>query len=164
MIEIGIITKPQGLKGQFRVNPNSFSFEYFKKLKVINFNNADYKVEKCIMRNTFCIFKVGGIDTIEQVELLRNQIVSVEDKSIDLSQNEYFINDLISCKVFDELGSYYGEVVEINNFGTADVITLKFDKKEIMFPFLNKVINRVDVKNKKIVVNKATFDEISYEN
>ena len=73
LCEIGIITKPQGLKGHFRVRQNYSNFSILTKVKEVVIKGKDYEVEKVTDRSEFFIFKVKGIESIEQAEDLRNE-------------------------------------------------------------------------------------------
>ena len=43
----------------------------------------------------------------------------------------------------------------------SDVYTIEKAGKEILFPAVKGVIVKVDLENKKLIVNKAVFDEIA---
>ena len=85
-VNLGTITKPQALKGSFRVKPNILDKRLFKKLSTVYIDNVAYKIESVVLRDTFLILKVEGIDTCEQAEKLRNVSV-VGDIEIETSNN-----------------------------------------------------------------------------
>ena len=43
LCEIGVITKPQGLKGHFRVRQNYSNFSILSKVKVVVIQNKEYE-------------------------------------------------------------------------------------------------------------------------
>ena len=55
---IGVATKPQALKGQFRIKPQINNFKAFKKLSSLSIDNKDYKIEQVSFRDTFVIVKL----------------------------------------------------------------------------------------------------------
>ena len=61
-IRIGIITKPQALKGEFRVKPEILNVKKLKKLTSVFIDNKELKVEKVTLRDTFVIFKIESIE------------------------------------------------------------------------------------------------------
>ena len=74
-VKIGVVTKPQALKGAFRVKPEILNLKKLKKLHEIFVDNKSYTVESVTLRDTFAIFKVQDIDTCEQAENMRNKTV-----------------------------------------------------------------------------------------
>ncbi len=161
-MQIGVITKPQALKGQFRVKPTKVLFEDFKDLKEVSINGKTYEVEKVIFRDTFVIMKVKGIDDISEVERLRNVPIMVEDgMEEELDDDEYYVDDLIGCDVVDDKGVMIGSITAVNSYGGASVITVTDGDKEVMFPHARGVILSVDVATKKVAVDRKIFEEIS---
>ena len=152
-VNLGTITKPQALKGSFRVKPNILDKRLFKKLSVVYINNVAYKIESVVLRDTFLILKVEGIDTCEQAETLRN--VSVfGDIEIETSNNF----ELVDFQVL--VGGNLGKVERVDNFGSKDIMTINFEKS-CMVPVIDGLIENVDVQNKTITFNKEIFEQVA---
>lgn len=161
-MQIGIITKPQALKGQFRVKPTKLLFEDFKDLKSVIIKSKTYNVEKVIFRDSFVILKVEGIDDVDTAESLRNVPIFVEDNDDeDLEEDEYLIDELIGSKVVDDKGVLIGSLTQVNAYGGASVFTVESGDKEILFPHARNVIKSFDKDSKTIVVDRKIFEEIS---
>lgn len=156
-IKIGTITKPQALKGAFRVKPDILAIKKLKKLSEVTIDNKDYMVESVTIRDTFVIFKVQGIDSCEDAENLRNKSI-YGDVDIDTSN----IFDLVG---FDaKVGDTYGKIVDINNFGSKDLLTIEFDKS-CMLPVIDGLIEKIDNDNRVVVLNEEIFNQVAvYEN
>ena len=56
-IELGTLTKPQGLKGEFRIKHNIDSFQLFKDLKNITIGKNQYTVLSTTDRGGFFVVK-----------------------------------------------------------------------------------------------------------
>lgn len=152
-VNLGTITKPQALKGAFRVKPNILDKRLFKKLSIVYINNVAYKIESIVLRDTFLILKVEGIDTCEQAETLRN--VSVfGDIEIETSNNF----ELVDFQVL--VGDNLGKVERVDNFGSKDIMTINFEKN-CMVPVIDGLIENVDVQNKTITFNKEIFEQVA---
>ena len=161
-MQIGVITKPQALKGQFRMKPMNISLEELKSLDEVIIKGSTYMVEKVISREGFVIMQVEGIDDISKVEPLRNVPVYIEDVEEDeLGEDEYYIEDLLQCKLQDDLGAYIGEIVDVKLYGGASVITVKTNAGEKMFPHARNVILSLDIENKVCIVDRKIYEEIS---
>ena len=72
---IGVATKPQALKGQFRIKPSILNIKQFKKIKSVFIDNSEYIVESCSVRDTFVIVKLQGIDTRSPDEIRRDEML-----------------------------------------------------------------------------------------
>ena len=162
LCEIGIITKPQGLKGHFRVRQNYSNFSILTKVKEVVIKGKDYEVEKVTDRSEFFIFKVKGIESIEQAEDLRNEkIYSKLEVREELEENEFYISDLIGAKVF--VGkTLVGEMKNVLQYGSADIFVLDNNGKEIMMPFVNGLVDNFNKESKNLMLNEQSSIFISY--
>lgn len=153
---VGKVTKPQALKGEFRVRPEILDIKAFKKFGFVTINNKDYKVEHVSIRPAFVIIKVEGIATCEDAEALRNSDVYAE-MEIEVSDTFSYVG--FSCFLDEKIG----DVIDINNFGSKDILTIK-GKTEIMLPVIDNLIVKVDTDKKEIYFNKEIFSQVaSYE-
>ena len=53
-----------------------------------------------------------------------------------------------------------GVVTDISNL-SSDIYTIEKAGKSILFPAVKGVVKKVDLTNKKLIVDKAIFDEIA---
>jgi ribosomal 30S subunit maturation factor RimM len=70
------------------------------------------------------------------------------------------VEDLLGCTVVLDDQTVVGKVVDIEQYGSADVYTTKNGKVVTSFPFLKDMIVSVDVVDKQIVLKKQRFDEV----
>ena len=155
-ILVGKVTKPQALKGEFRIKPEIIDFKAFKKFTAITIAGKEYKVEHVSLRPAFVIVKVEGVNSCEEAENLRNSDVFAEFE-IEVSDTFSYVN--FTCFLDNEIG----RVVDVNNYGSTDIITIKGDK-EIMIPVIDGLITKVDADKKEIYFDKEIFSQVaSYE-
>ena len=156
-ILVGKVTKPQALKGEFRVKPEILNLKQFKTFKTITIGNNDYIVEKVSLRDTFVVVKVNGVNSCEEAEILRNKPVYAEMEVTEEDNTTW-----ISFCCYLE-GKKLGQIIDINNYGSKDIITIT-GKSEIMLPVIDGLIDKVDIDNKEIHFNKNIFNQVaSYE-
>ena len=81
---------------------------------------------------------------------------------MDLDEGEYFIADLLGCEVITEMGEVLGVIFDISqDSGSVDVISARTeDGKEFRFPFLNRIVDNVNVAEKHFTVIKRLLDEV----
>ena len=156
-IKLGVITKPQALKGAFRVRLNISNPKKLKKLKSVYIDNNTYAIESVSIRESFVIFKLENIDSCEQTELLRNKSIWA-DMEVEVSENL----DLIGFEA--RVANLVGKIMDINNYGSKDIMSIQFDKS-CMVPVIEGLIASVDEKNKIVNFDKEIFEQVVvYEN
>lgn len=141
-IELGILTKPQGLKGEFRIKHNIDSFQLFKDLKTIVIGKIQYTVLATTDRGGFFVVKTKELTDINQVESLRGQKVYtfVDENTANMINNNLGYQIMANSAIV-------GTIVAVDNFGSTDIYTLDNDKTIAVVP--NLIISVDD--NKKIV-------------
>lgn len=162
-ILIGIVAKPQGIKGEVKINPITDDISRFKKLKYVYLNNQRFDIENVSIRGNFVVVKLKGINTCEEVERFRQANVEIDRAdAVELQQDEYFMVDLIDSKIVDEEGVLLGVVKYIDRFGANFVLTVKDEiaNSEFMFPFIEDVLVKVDTDNKLITINREKLEEV----
>lgn len=158
MYVVGKVLKPQGIKGEIKiksVSPNPQRFKTLKKVFIKKETLKTYSIESVRVSDKFVFLKLLGINNREESEILRGCDILI-DKSelIDLVANEYFVHDLIGCRVVTEDGLILGELIDVAQYSSNDVYVVKNDVgKEILIPAAKEVIKQVDITNKQIKVH-----------
>lgn len=161
LITVGEIIKVQGIKGEIKVNPLTDDKLRFKKLKQIYINNVSYVIKTIRFNDEFVFLTLNGINDRNSAQKLVGYFIEIErENSIDLPANSFFIADIIGCDVYLSDNSLIGKVDYIYQNGAADVYEV-VGKKNVMFPFLNKLIVSVDLSAKKIILKKDEFDKVA---
>ncbi|NCA92309.1 16S rRNA processing protein RimM [bacterium] len=161
MLIIGKALKAHGVRGDIKVDCYLDTPQKMLKLKQVFIDGKNYKIERTAQSGSFVLFKLDGIDTMEQAETLRNTLIMA--KKEDLPPNEegrYYIDDIIGCIVKSK-AEILGKVVDIYQYGSADIYVVSSDKGQIMFPFVDGVIDNIDINNKEITVNESKFAEVA---
>lgn len=161
LMEIGVVTKPQGLNGQVRVKLYSNDTSILTDIKHIYLNDSPIKIMKLTNRNTFVVLKLEHINDITQAEALRNTPVFVKEEDIVLQQDEVLVNQLIGWKVISA-GVVLGTVKDVNNYGAGDVYTVVKDNgAEFMFVNANGLVLNLDESQKQVLVDGKKLSEMS---
>lgn len=152
-IKVGTITKPQALKGAFRVKPNILNIKKFKKMNQVFIENTPYELESVSLRDTFVVLKIKGIDTCESAETLRNKDIFA-DMDIEIESSL----DLVGWNVI--LGEKQGRVLDVNNYGAKDILSIALDKN-CMLPLIDGLIAKSDNDTQTIYLNKEIFEQVA---
>lgn len=157
MIKIGVIAKPQGIKGEVKLFPDDKAERYLE-LKNVFIDNLEMKINSICARDGFLYVKFNDIDDRNAAELLRGKEVFSKEENIEsLKENEFYFKDLIGAEVFDEENEKIGELIEIEQYGAADVISIR--ERNIIFsvPFLDSIF--IEMQPKRITVNRKEYDQ-----
>ncbi len=98
---------------------------------------------------------LAGIDTIEHAELVRNGELIVSNRELrDLNKDEFYIDQLIGCKVEAEDGEVLGTLHEVIDQGHHDIWVVVGTRGEILIPARNEFIAQVDIKSRRVIVRR----------
>lgn len=156
-ISIGKIINFFGIKGEAKVGFDSEN--QIKNAKVVylldDVSKRELKIKSVRFHKNFAIMKFEGIDDINDLILYKGQRIFVsKQKAVEkLEKDEYLIQDLVGCTVFDEQDKKIGEVVSVSNNSSQDLLNIKNPIGQIsLVPFVDEFFPVVDIKNKKIII------------
>ena len=157
-LKVGKIVNTHSLKGEVKIiSSTDFEEQRFEKgteLLITRGNQVvkEVTVESYRTHKNNLLVKFVGIDSIEEAEKLKNLQIKIDSENIgELEENEYYFHEIIGCEVFDENGKSLGEISEILTPGANDVWVIKSQNgKEILIPYIEDVVKKIDVENKKI--------------
>ena len=169
---IGIIGKPHGIHGEVIFNfvtdyPDSISEGtiFFTDenrqnfLEIENIRNIDFQVRKG------AITKFKGIEDRNSAEKIRGcNLLREVQNSPCLPEEEFWIDDLSGCGVYNNAGNYIGKVIDVIQNKANDNILIKKDtnsveisgikEDEFFVPFIDDYIDHIDISEKKIFLKK----------
>ncbi|HOH89038.1 MAG TPA: ribosome maturation factor RimM [Bacillota bacterium] len=156
-LSIGQIINTHGLRGAVKVYPLTDDISRFEKLKEVYVEENDgivkYKVESVKFLSSTVSVKLKGVDSEEAANKLRGSYIKVDRKSaVKLPKDTYFICDLIDLEVYDEKGLLIGTVKDVLQTGSNDVYVIESSGKDILIPALKDIVKKIDLENKKILV------------
>lgn len=160
-IVVGTIAKPQGVRGEVKISPLTDDAARFTRLKRAYISGVMYDVQssKVLPNGVFVKFK--GIDDRNAAELLRDKEVEIDrEDAVKLPEGRYFIVDVIGSEVFAG-GEKIGKLVDVLQYGAADVYVLSTAKGRAMIPAIDRILVEVDVADKKIILDREAFDDLA---
>lgn len=159
LLQVGIITKTHGLRGEVKVFPTTDDARRFKKLKEVILDTGREKItleiEGVRFFKNLVILKFKGIDNINDIERNTGKSLYVtRENAVKLGKDEYFIADLIGIDVFDEEGRRLGVLKDVIETGANDVYSIELENsQELLLPAIKQCILDVDIDNKKMKVH-----------
>lgn len=165
LIVVGKLGSSYGIRGWLRI----FSFTEFPDSI---FDYAPWYIQRAGQwqevivesfkpHNQDMIVKLKGVDDRDQANALTNAEVFVDaDKLPKLNQGDFYWKDLIGCRVKTVNGYDLGQVTDLMETGSNDVLVVKanlkdaFGATERLIPFVEEqFIKQVDLTTKMIVVD-----------
>lgn len=158
--QVGIISSTHGVRGEVKVFPTTDDSKRFKKntevlLDTGKGDRISLKISQVKFFKQFVILKFEGYDSINDIERYKGcSLFVTRENAVKLQKNEYFIADLIGIKVYDEDGSFIGELKEVYETGANDVyIISRTGKDDLLIPAIKQCILDVDVENGSMKVH-----------
>lgn len=160
MLTIGKIVKPQGLQGEVKIVTQESDTKRYAKLSYLFLNGKQTKVLSFRAHDGFFIAKLEGISDRTSAENFRNYIVSAPKEELTLNADEFYFEDLIGCTIIDGQKNKIGTLIEIEQFGGADVFTARGVNNILFsFPFIQKIVIDIDISAKTVMVDKEELDK-----
>ncbi len=158
IFRIGVITSTHGLKGEVKVFPTTDDVNRFKTLKgcFIRSKQGDIPVNKktCKFFKNMVILSFEEFKDINEIEKYKgcDLYVNRED-AVELSEDEFFISDVIDSKVLTEDGEELGVLDDVLQTGANDVFQVKLtDGRELLMPVIADCVLDMDIDNKVVTV------------
>ena len=161
---VGLITSPQGINGELKVNSLSDFEERFTEpgKRWIQKENEIPKEFELISgfkkpgKESF-IIRLKEINNRNKAENLKGHKVLVKVNSIpQLKKDEFHLTQLVNLKVkilVEKQIETIGKIINLENEkNNLLVIQLFKNDKKVLIPFVKEIVPTVDVKNKFIII------------
>lgn len=161
---IGEVLKPQGIRGELKIKTFTDFPQDVKAFKTVYIDGVAYKILSFRVGNDGAAY-VGlrGIPDRNAAELFRGKTIEGErEDAPPLEEGQYYIVDILGLSCETEEGEFLGTVTDISNL-SSDIYTIEKAGKKILFPAVKGVVKKVDIQNKKLIVDKAVFEQIAVD-
>ena len=159
LLRVGVIANTHGIHGEVKVYPTTDDITRFKDLKEVILDTKKGNLTLTITSVKFfkqtVILKFKEFDNINDVERYKGcDLLITRDNAVPLEENEYFIADLVDCKVITDEGQELGYLSDVMVTGANDVFVVETtDGKEILLPYIEDCIKSIDIENKTIIAH-----------
>ena len=110
-------------------------------------------VKSARWHNQVLLLTFEGITDRNQIEALKDQLLSANVDTSDLGPGEYHYQQLIGSTVFLNSGQLLGPVTEIVALPGQDLLAVEYQGRQVLIPMVKAIITSIDIENKKIVVD-----------
>ena len=157
-IELGVVARPQGVKGEIRVhvfNPDSTLLEELAEVFLIGEEDEEpvlVEVRSARRGPKALLMRLEGVSSREDVEALRGYTLCIPRAALpDLEDGEYYHADLIGLEAFEGNESI-GRVVDVLDYPSAECLKIERPGGFLEVPMLPKWLVRVDVEARKVLL------------
>ena len=157
-VKLGTIIGSFSLDGTLKVmSTTDFAMERYQEGNTIYLLNKDKEyipltVVSFRMNGKIDFVKVEEITTKEEAESYKGCDLLINKEEATLPKGFYHFADLEGCKVLLEDKSEIGTVKKVEEYPAQATLRVKGKDKEILIPFVDAFIIKVDIKKKEIIV------------
>lgn len=149
-LEIGKIVSTHGIKGEVRVQPWCDDGEFLTEFEMLYLQGGKrpVEVESAYVHKNIVVMKLAGVDTMNDAQAMRNQILYMNRDDVELEEGTYFIQDLIGLTVIDadQPDKVYGVLSDVTQTGANDVYHIKDSQGKItLIPAVPLVVKETDL-------------------
>ena len=156
---MGKVVKTHGLKGEMTLKVEADDPSAYLDMKhfflEINKVLTPFFVEKITMSGDKFFISIQDVKTIEAAQHLVGKTVYLPLKMLPkLSGKQFYYHEIVGFTVVDTEKGELGPVTEVLEYPTQAILQVMKDKKEILIPILDQVIQNVD-RDKRILTITA---------
>ena len=140
-VDAGEIVTTHGVKGEVKVLPWGDSPEFLCEFNRVRIGGAEYKVSACRIQKTCNLMKLVGVDTMEQAQALRGEVVQIWREDVD--SDVIFADELLGVEVYCD-GKLLGTVTDVLDYPGNKVYVVKGDH-EYMIPAVKAFVLSTDI-------------------
>ena len=159
LISIGVIKKVIGNGGIISAIPDTSFPEDFLTIPELFIVFPDETVrfetiDTIELKNKKYLSKFMNVNSKKEAQQMINaHIMIAEDMLPPLKEDEYYPIQFVEYEVHTKTGEFVGIVSDILSTAGQEILIIPKEDKEIMIPFCDAFIEKVDNENKKIVIN-----------
>lgn len=152
---VGRIGRAHGILGEATIEVQTDDPEIRFKVgsKLTLEDGRQLTIRSSRWHNQILLLAFDGVADRNQIEELRDKLISSDVDLGSLAPGEYHFQQLIGCEVFQQTGELVGTVDEIVKLPGQDLLSVRRTAVQVLIPMVKQIIIEIDVLAKKIVVN-----------
>lgn len=156
-IEIGIVSKPHGIRGELRVIPDVISADRLLACRCWALEKEGtfqvFTPEKLRVHQGRLIMRIAGMDDRNAAEALRGTTVCVAEGDLPEPDPEALeLVDIDGFEVRTEAGKHVGYVMDLMDLPTQSCLVLDDHGKEVLIPWVDEFVRNVDLETGCILI------------
>ncbi len=155
-LEVGKITNVHGVMGEVRVQPWADSPEFLCQFKTLYVDKTHWpiQVERARVHKNMVILKLHGVTDVPSALAMRNAVLYIDRKDVDLPAGSFFLADLYGLEVRDaQSGQVLGKVADVLTLPANNVYVVRGGERELMIPAVPQFIAETNPEGGYLRVN-----------
>ena len=152
---VGRIGRAHGVLGEATIDVQTddpdLRFKVGSKLTLDS--GQELTIKSSRWHNQILLLGFEGVNDRNQIESLRDQLISSQVDLSALAPGEYHYQQLIGCQVYLQNNELVGQVSEVVKLPGQDLLSVDKNGSQVLIPMVKQIIISIDVLEKKIVVN-----------
>ena len=152
---VGRIGRAHGVLGEATIDVQTddpdLRFKVGSKLTLDS--GQELTIKSSRWHNQILLLGFEGVNDRNQIEALRDQLISSQVDLSALAPGEYHYQQLIGCQVYLQNNELVGQVSEVVKLPGQDLLSVDKNGSQVLIPMVKQIIISIDVLDKKIVVN-----------
>ena len=153
-IKIGQVVNVVGLKGELKVYHYTDYKERFEELSKIYLDQAVCQIAGVRYMKDMVILKLEGINDRTAAEAQKGKDLFIDKDDVRvLTEDTYYIFDLIGLKVVLENGDMIGTLCDVIQNSAQDLYEIEMEnKKKFLLPAVEEFILKIDMSSRTMTV------------
>ena len=158
-VAIGYVVRPKGVRGEAVVEPLTGDVDRFDEVEEVTLERSGQPPKRLRIAGwrtdgRGILVKFAGIDSPEKVagEVSKGYLTIPREEVPDPPEGSFYVFDLIGCRVEDENGTELGEVVEVQEMPSADLLVIGNGQQEVLIPMVGNFVTEVLPSERRVVV------------
>ena len=155
-LEAGKITNVHGVMGEVRVQPWADSPEFLCRFKTLYVDKTHWpiQVERTRVHKNMVILKFAGVTDVPSALAMRNAILYIDRRDVQLPEGAFFLADLYGLEVRDaRTGQVLGKVADVLTLPANNVYVVRGGERELMIPAVPQFIAETNPEEGYLRVN-----------
>jgi 16S rRNA processing protein RimM len=159
IVTLGEITKPQGMKGEVRVNLFGGSVDVLERLQKMSAVRQGappraLSLESVRTQGRVVVLKFAEVtDRTAAENLVGWELQIPAGEMPELPSGEYYTFELEGLEIITESGDRLGILEEVLDLPAHDVYVVREGEREILLPATEEVVKEVDLDRRRMVVH-----------
>lgn len=151
--ELGVLTKPHGIKGEATLFLDTDHPEEYTELETIFLEQKSglvpYFLEYVhLNRSNKAIVKLEEVETVEDVEEIQGSKVFLPINQLPkLEDGQFYYHQVVGYTVEDENHGKLGEVISFSETAAQPIMVMDFKEKEVLIPISENIVLKADHAN-----------------
>lgn len=111
-------------------------------------------VEEMRLQGDKAVVKLEDVDSQESAQALVGSEVYLPLNNLpELEEGQFYYHDIIGYQIVDAAAGELGEVTNVYNFPSQDLIAMNYLGKEVLIPIIDEIVLKADHGKKQLMVN-----------